>query len=381
MLTSASAPQPHAAMPLAVEGPSSEPGTAASASDFFTLMGAAKAAAKKAKGKAGGLANPATAPKPGAGGKAETALALVVAGETGKAGAGTRITSLKGPAEAKNEGEAAKAQQMSALPGAILAALVTATKEAAVNTGDAAAAANAVTPDEAAKPRAKPARITTRRETAEPHAKSDARPSDAATDTARAAKAEAQGTAPQAAKTAEIPAAVLNFTPAPEADPQARALTGEPVITDARIPLATREAAQAGFAAPVLAMRVITRDGVTKSIEIRLDPAELGQVDVKLETGHDGKLKAVLSAENAQAFELLKKDGGALEAALREAGIDLEDGAITFALTDPGPDHSHQREAAYHGAEARRTATAVEHAAAAAIENASWRHGVIDISV
>jgi len=145
------------------------------------------------------------------------------------------------------------------------------------------------------------------------------------------------------------------------------------------MPLAHAAAPAAGAAA-MLGMRIHTKDGATRAIEIRLDPAELGEVNVRLETGRDGKLKAVLSADNADSFELLKREGGALETALREAGVDLGEDAITFTLTERGPDQGHadRRELAYSDGAARREAAAAEDIVAAT--PVRWRSGLLDIS-
>jgi len=381
MLTSAAAPSPNIALPGTVEGPSSVPEEtrAANTANFITLLGNEKAAGKKlAKVKA--IPLPATLKPTNATATVTDIKTAVI--DAAKAALGGK-TAVKTAGEIKIEAENAKAQAVTALPAAILEALAAGAKakEAAPVIENAAAVSGAA-PDEAAKVKTKPARPPARRE-GEAAVKTDAslRPTDAAADASRIAKAETPtAIVPVAAKPAQTEAAAGTFTPAPSSDPLPQPLVGGTQVTDARIPLATREAAQAGFAAPVLAMRTITKDGVTKSIEIRLDPAELGRVDVKLETGHDGKLQAIVSAENAEAFELLKKDSGALEAALREAGVDLGEGGLTFALKDSGAGQSQQREAAYSGMTARRKASADE-LAAVAIEHSSWRNGVIDISV
>lgn len=391
MISSTTLPAPSAAMPAAVEGPSTAEtqgsGRSTGAADFLTLLGAEKAAGKKlAKAKAVPLAaNTNKTPADPANGK--TALATVTSAEAAKASLAIK-TALKTAGEIKADGETGKSQALNALPAAILEALAAsargkdASRDVPPAQTTAAASAN-IALDEPGKAKIKSQRTTVRRD-GEPAVKPETalRSPEASADTARATKVDPQhpGATPVAPKPAETPAAAQVAT-SNAAEPQPQSLPAEPQVTDARIPLATREAAQAGFSAPVLAMRVTTKDGTTKSIEIRLDPAELGQVDIKLETGHDGKLKAVVSADNADAFELLKKDGGALEAALREAGVELEEGALTFALNDSGAGQSNQREAAYGGAEARRHAAAGELAAAASIETTSWRNGVIDISV
>lgn len=383
MLTSATA-TPSAAMPQPIEGPVSSGAPASGAADFLALLGGVKAA-KKTKPAAALGAKPTAMPHatakaetPSTGVKAEAAI-----GEAAKATLAKPVA--KTATEAKATGEAAKAQQTVEISAAILAALgETAKTKATTETPDPAAALATAAPvaEEPAKAKTKAPRTSNRREGGET-VKSDAtaKSETPAPNAKPKAEGEAAAAAPQPRMTDTGTPAVVTAAAQFSTDPLPQAVALETQVTEARIPLASREAAQTGIAAPILAMRVITKDGVAKSIEIRLDPAELGQVDVKLETGHDGKLKAVLSAENAEAFELLKKDSGALESALREAGVDLEDGAITFALNDSGADQSHQREAAYGGAGARRDAATHELAAAAAAETTSWRNGVIDISV
>lgn len=392
MLTSATAPASTPATPVAADGASPET-KAANAADFLALMTGGAAARKAAKTKSGPLAAAQVVKQAGAaaGTPAKTdssTQVIAVAADAAKGSATARLTVVKtaGKPEATADSEAIKTEKTAALPAALLAALTAGAQPHGTSeiTETALAATQDASGAEAGKAKAKPVRTAARREGADTPGKSEtpAKPAEAAADAARAAKAEAQPATPQAATSRSADtASLLPTAVTPEAaDPQAPASPLAGQLTEARIQLSTREAAQAGFTAPVLAMRVTTKDGVAKSIEIRLDPAELGQVDVKLETGHDGKLKAVLSAENASAFELLKKDGGALEAALREAGVDLADGALTFALNDSGADHSQQREAAYGGAEARRNARA-EEIAAAAVETTSWRNGALDISV
>ena len=389
MLTSATAPASTPATPVAADGASPET-KAANAADFLALMTGGAAARKAAKTKSGPLAAAQVVKQAGAaaGTPAKTdssTQVIAVAADAAKGSATARLTVVKtaGKPEATADSEAIKTEKTAALPAALLAALTAGAQPHGTSeiTETALAATQDASGAEAGKAKAKPVRTAARREGADTPGKSET-PAEAAADAARAAKAEAQPATPQAATSRSADtASLLPTAVTPEAaDPQAPASPLAGQLTEARIQLSTREAAQAGFTAPVLAMRVTTKDGVAKSIEIRLDPAELGQVDVKLETGHDGKLKAVLSAENASAFELLKKDGGALEAALREAGVDLADGALTFALNDSGADHSQQREAAYGGAEARRNARA-EEIAAAAVETTSWRNGALDISV
>jgi hypothetical protein len=90
--------------------------------------------------------------------------------------------------------------------------------------------------------------------------------------------------------------------------------------------------------APAAVAQVYTRfierhDGRAQRFEIRLDPVELGQVDVRIEVGADKKVHAVLAAHDSAALGDLMKGQRALEQALSDAGIDLADGGLKFELS------------------------------------------------
>ena len=69
-----------------------------------------------------------------------------------------------------------------------------------------------------------------------------------------------------------------------------------------------------------------------RHIDIRRDPGELGRVDVRLTVDDAGKAQAVLSVEKPQTLELLQKDQGHLERALKDAGLDLSQNGLSFSL-------------------------------------------------
>ncbi|BCW88487.1 hypothetical protein sos41_16270 [Alphaproteobacteria bacterium SO-S41] len=340
--------------------------------------------------------------------KASDSDASTDADKTGKTGrlprtsltGGPLVTNLNAPDKAS--GKATDATGVvptdTALPAALLAALAAggaqgatiATTALNAETTETAETGTPTTPASKAKPTRAAAHAAAKLETGDTSAKAEAaaaRTGDAkleavAAVTERGAKPQ-DHVASATAKAEEILSPAPSAAPA-AADPLAPATAaGDARTSEVRIPLARETSAQTAIAAPILAMRVHTKDGATRAIEIRLDPVELGQVDVKLETGSDGKLKAVLSAENSESFELLKRESGALESALREAGVELGEDAITFTLNDQGPGSggADAREAAYGGASVRRDAAAAEPLIAAAAQQTSWRTGALDISV
>ena len=65
---------------------------------------------------------------------------------------------------------------------------------------------------------------------------------------------------------------------------------------------------------------------------IRLDPPELGRVDVRLDVASDGAVRAQVVADNRDALDLLQRDARVLERALGDAGLKLDSGSLNFSL-------------------------------------------------
>lgn len=80
-------------------------------------------------------------------------------------------------------------------------------------------------------------------------------------------------------------------------------------------------------------------------ISIKLHPAELGRIEVKLENAADGTLRAVISAERSETLDLLQRDARGLERALQEAGVKTDSGSLSFNLRGQGQQQD-QRQAA-----------------------------------
>lgn len=74
----------------------------------------------------------------------------------------------------------------------------------------------------------------------------------------------------------------------------------------------------------------------SRSFEIRLDPPELGRVQVRLEIGADRSVQAMLTADKPEALAELQRNARELERALAEAGLDLGENGLGFALNEHG---------------------------------------------
>ncbi len=67
-------------------------------------------------------------------------------------------------------------------------------------------------------------------------------------------------------------------------------------------------------------------------ITIRLNPAELGRVEVKMELAFDGRTTAIVTADNRDTLDMLRRDSSDLQKALEEGGLQLSDKDMQFNL-------------------------------------------------
>jgi len=84
---------------------------------------------------------------------------------------------------------------------------------------------------------------------------------------------------------------------------------------------------------PALAVEIAAKSqSGAKQFDIRLDPPELGRVEVRLSIDATGKASAHLSADQPQTLNLLQKDASVLTRALRDAGLDVSQNGLNFSL-------------------------------------------------
>ena len=74
--------------------------------------------------------------------------------------------------------------------------------------------------------------------------------------------------------------------------------------------------------------------GGQDKINIKLNPAELGRVEVRMETTESGTLRAVVMAERPEALELLQRDARGLERSLQDAGLKTDSQSLAFERHD-----------------------------------------------
>ena len=86
-----------------------------------------------------------------------------------------------------------------------------------------------------------------------------------------------------------------------------------------------------------------------REFQIRLDPAELGRVDVRLEINDDKTVSARVVVDRVETLHLLQRDAKTLERAFEQAGLKSSDSAIDITLRDPGQQARQDRGEAWAG--------------------------------
>jgi flagellar hook-length control protein FliK len=94
--------------------------------------------------------------------------------------------------------------------------------------------------------------------------------------------------------------------------------------------------------APALIGLLKTTDG-TQSITMRLQPAELGQVEIRVEQSAQGTSHVAITAERPETLALLQHDEPRLQQALDQAGVSSSGRTVSFQVAPPPIDASASR--------------------------------------
>lgn len=128
---------------------------------------------------------------------------------------------------------------------------------------------------------------------------------------------------------AAAPPAATSSLSAPAAPREASARLKADAV---RAPAPLRAPSQAATQfAEILAQRL---EDATQ-FDLRLDPPALGSVEGRLTLGDDGQATLALSFDNQPAFDLFRRDEGALRLALGDAGFDLSGRNLQFSFREP----------------------------------------------
>ncbi len=145
-----------------------------------------------------------------------------------------------------------------------------------------------------------------------------------------------------AATVIAVGAAEANSEPqsAPGPQPAARA----EIVAAPRVVQTGYQTSQQQLNLPQIAFELArqTSEGNTR-FQIRLDPAELGRIDVQLDIDKSGQVNARLVVEKAETLDLMQRDQRGLEKALHQAGLDSAKTNLEFSLKQNNGGDSQQQ--------------------------------------
>lgn len=79
------------------------------------------------------------------------------------------------------------------------------------------------------------------------------------------------------------------------------------------------------------------------SFDIRLDPGELGRIDVRIEMDKHGNVTSHLTVEKPETLTMLRQDAPQLQRALEQAGFKANDSGLQFSLRDQSQQQQQQQ--------------------------------------
>jgi flagellar hook-length control protein FliK len=83
-----------------------------------------------------------------------------------------------------------------------------------------------------------------------------------------------------------------------------------------------------------IARHVATGGG--EALTIRLDPGEMGRIEVRLTLDEHGTLRAVMAADNPASLDMLRRDSADLSRALSDAGVRADAQSLRFDTRSHG---------------------------------------------
>jgi flagellar hook-length control protein FliK len=145
------------------------------------------------------------------------------------------------------------------------------------------------------------------------------------------------------------------------------------VATGAPVPLS-------GLAVEIAAS---ARSGKTR-FDVRLDPADLGRIDVRIDVDRNGQVTSHLRVEKPETLSMLQQDAPQLRQALDDAGFKTGNSGLQFSLRDHSS--SGQNNGNQSGANAQRLVINEDETVPVAVAGRSYgrvlnSNGGVDIRV
>ena len=82
-------------------------------------------------------------------------------------------------------------------------------------------------------------------------------------------------------------------------------------------------------------LRTALKQGIDR-LNIRLKPASLGQISIKLDVSGNGHVSATITADRPDTLSMLQRDARGLERAFNNAGLQTNQGSLDFNLRGDG---------------------------------------------
>jgi hypothetical protein len=149
--------------------------------------------------------------------------------------------------------------------------------------------------------------------------------------------------------------------------PQARSATTPVPATQLSVTAAT--SALVPLNSLALQIAVTAQSGKSR-FEIRLDPAELGRIDVRIDVDRHGQVTSHLTVEKPETLAMLRQDAPQLQRALDNAGFKTGDSGLQFSLRDQSS--SGQNSGNEAGRNAQRLIISEEDSVAAAVAGRTY---------
>ena len=134
-----------------------------------------------------------------------------------------------------------------------------------------------------------------------------------------------------------VNAAQTLSVPTPAGQPAAHA------VATAAAPPPQAPAAPVPLAGVAVAIAARASAG-TNHFAIRLDPPELGRIEVRLNVDKDGRITSHLVADRKDTLALLQRDVSGLQRTLQDAGFKTADNGLQFSLRDSGQQQQQQQQ-------------------------------------
>jgi flagellar hook-length control protein FliK len=106
------------------------------------------------------------------------------------------------------------------------------------------------------------------------------------------------------------------------------------------------------------------------SFEIRLDPADLGRIDVRIDIDRNGQVTSHLTVEKPETLSMLRQDAPQLQRALDDAGLKTGNNGLQFSLRDQSS--SGQNSGGETGRNAQRLVISADDTIPAAVAGRSY---------